>query len=324
MKHPVLTFFLLALGIAWLGWIPYGASQAGLLPLKVPAEVPMFSQYGPFVAALILTGRQQGWRGVRSLLGRLGRWRVGIRWYLFVLLLTPAIAMATVGLHALLGGSTPDWSNLHEWWVKRADQMRFGGWNVVERNPVQSSGLLTWLTDVTASGPAGAAIVWVVMAIGNGGISEEPGWRGYALPRLQGRMSALRAGMAAGLLMGLWHWGPDSWKLLFLGHPLLAVSLPIGTIFGTVPLGVLMAFVYNNTNGSLLLPVLFHAAINSTFTLMDLAWPQVPFYIRYGEFAVGYIVLAVILVSIFGAQKLSRRQELAAEISTVPGEGRAD
>lgn len=40
-------------------------------------------------------------RGVRRLLGRLGRWRVGIRWYLFVLLLTPAIAMATEG-------STPD------------------------------------------------------------------------------------------------------------------------------------------------------------------------------------------------------------------------
>lgn len=81
----------------------------------------------------------------------------------------------------------------------------------------RSLGLLTWLADVTASGPMGAAIVWIVMAIGNGGISEEPGWRGYVVPRLQSRMSALRAGMASGLLMGLWHWGPDSWKLLFMG-----------------------------------------------------------------------------------------------------------
>lgn len=127
-------------------------------------------------------------------------------------------------------------------------------------------------------------------------------------------ISALRAGMATGLLMGLRHGGPDSWKLVFTGHPLLAVSLLIGTIFGTVHLGVLMAFVYNNTNGSLLLPVLFHAAINSTFTMMDLIWSQVPFYIRYGEFAVGYVVIAVIVVSIFGAQKLSRRQELPVEI----------
>ncbi len=310
MKRPVFSFFLLTLGISWLGWIPYGASQAGLVPWNIPAEVPMFSQYGPFVAALIMTARQEGWRGVRSFLGRFGRWRVGVQWYLFVLLIVPGIMMATVGLHAMLGGSHPNWSNLNQWWVKLADQMRYGGWNVVEKKPIFSSGLLAWLADVTASGPVGAMIVWFAMAIGNGGVSEEPGWRGYVLPRLQARMSALRAGMGTGLIMGLWHWGPESWKLVFTGHPLLAVALVVGTIFGTVPLGVLMACVYNNSRGSLLLPVLFHAAINSSFSVMGLVWPQVPFQVRYGEVAVGYIVVAAILVWIFGAQRLSGLAEI--------------
>ncbi len=77
-----------------------------------------------------------------------------MHWYLFVLLVTPDIAMATVGLHALLGGSTPGWSSLDRWWAKHADQMRFRGWNVVHKEPIYSCGLLTWLADVAAIGTA--------------------------------------------------------------------------------------------------------------------------------------------------------------------------
>ena len=303
--HPVLVHFLLSLAISWAGWIPDGASQAGLISWKVPTEISMFSQYGPFIAALILSAREGGWGGVRDLLGRFVRWRVGLQWYVFVLLIPPAVGASVLGVHTLAAGTRPHFEYLADWYVRNAAAIRTGGWNVLEKTPLPSFGLIAWLADVAARGPFPCLLVWAAMAIGNGGISEEPGWRGYELPRLQARRSALGASLYLGLLWGLWHTGPDFWKLIFEGR-LLAVVLPIGTIFGTLPLAVLFTCVFNNTGGSLLLCILFHAAINSTYNLLSLLAPDFPFTIRYMEFSTLYAVIAVILVLVFGRDRLRR------------------
>ena len=42
--------------------------------------------FGPSSAAILLTALTRGRGGVRELLGRLLAWRVGLRWYLVVLL----------------------------------------------------------------------------------------------------------------------------------------------------------------------------------------------------------------------------------------------
>ncbi len=304
-RHPILAWFLLALGISWLGWIPYGLSQAGVLPIVVPEEVAMFAQYGPFIASLLLAGRLDPPGGARRILAAMVRWRVAPGWYLFVVAAPLAVAAAIVVAHAAFGGSTPDLSRLDEWWLKHADSIRTGGWNVVDPTPKPTFGLKTWLAGVSASGPLPAALVWAGMAIGNGGVSEEPGWRGFVQPRLQARRSALSAAVLTGILWGLWHFGPDSWALLAKGNP-FALALPIGTTLGTVPLAVLFACLYNSTGGSLLLPILFHAVVNSVYSLMALTWPQVHFTIRYLEFAAGYALAAAIVVAVFGAACLAR------------------
>ncbi len=68
LRHPVRAHFFLGLGISWAGWIPYGAAEAGLLHFRVPTEVPMLSQFGPAIAAILLTALESGRSGVQRLL----------------------------------------------------------------------------------------------------------------------------------------------------------------------------------------------------------------------------------------------------------------
>ena len=92
---------------------------------------------------------------------------------------------------------------------------------------------------------------------------EEIGWRGYALPRLQAIYGALRASLALGVLWGLWHlplvWVGGSYQES--RSPLTYMLVFTVTI---LPISVLFTWLYDRTQGSLLLASLFHAAINLT------------------------------------------------------------
>jgi len=85
------------------------------------------------------------------------------------------------------------------------------------------------------------AVTWV-SALFLGGL-EEPGWRGFALPRLQRRYTPVRATLLLGVVWGLWH-------------------LPVEplAIVVTVPLAFFYTWLFNRT-GSALLCVVLHASI---------------------------------------------------------------
>ena len=93
------------------------------------------------------------------------------------------------------------------------------------------------------------------VALIGGGLDEEMGWRGYALPRLQGRLGPMTANLLLGVVWAFWH------------LPLWFVpgSFQAGTPFGlyvasTTALSFLIGWVYNGTGGSLLLAILAHTA----------------------------------------------------------------
>jgi membrane protease YdiL (CAAX protease family) len=90
-------------------------------------------------------------------------------------------------------------------------------------------------------------------------IGEEPGWRGFALPRLQARHGPLRATIILGALHGLWHL--PALGTLMLG-PLTAAQL--GPFLLTAMGGTfLYTWIFNRTGGSVLLAILTHAAGNA-------------------------------------------------------------
>ena len=127
--------------------------------------------FGPFLAALIVLAVTEGKSGVMGLLRRIVRWRVGLQWYAVALLLPIVVTLAAAALNVFLLGAQ-----------RTSSAAELGGW---------SSFLQTFF-------------LWLLIP-GLAGTWEEPGFRGYALPRLQVRRSALLASLILGVLWAFWH-----------------------------------------------------------------------------------------------------------------------
>jgi membrane protease YdiL (CAAX protease family) len=155
-RYPLVCFFVMAYAFSWIVWSPWvlGEDGAKVLPpgLSVPTSAARLLLVagilaGPTLSAFIMTATTEGREGVRSLLGRLVLWRVGIPWYLFSLLGVPLIMLLGTMIYS---GNLPNLGAL-------------GG----------PSYLLSYL----------ATYVFVVVL--GGPLFEEIGWRGFALARME-------------------------------------------------------------------------------------------------------------------------------------------
>jgi uncharacterized protein len=92
-RHPLISFFVLAYVLTW-PWIPL----VSVSPLwGFPAL------FGPALAGVVVSTVADGRPGLRDLLSRTARWRVGARWYVVALGLPALLALAAAGLHIMLG-----------------------------------------------------------------------------------------------------------------------------------------------------------------------------------------------------------------------------
>ena len=94
-------------------------------------------------------------------------------------------------------------------------------------------------------------------------LGEELGWRGFVLPRMQARHSALKASLLIGILWGPWHL--PLWLTGTESHP---ISLYPAFVVAVIASSVFYTWLYNNTGGSLLIVVLYHAASNLPITVL--------------------------------------------------------
>ena len=88
---------------------------------------------------------------------------------------------------------------------------------------------------------------------------EELGWRGYALPQLAKRLGYSGASLLLGIIWGIWHL-----PLFFIGGTDKFGQSIIVFVAGTTALSVAIAWLYIHVNGSLLLTMLMHSAVNQT------------------------------------------------------------
>ncbi|MBX0297555.1 CPBP family intramembrane glutamic endopeptidase [Haloarcula nitratireducens] len=104
-------------------------------------------------------------------------------------------------------------------------------------------------------------VIGIILGTFIGGGQEEFGWRGFAQPELQERYGGLSAALIIGVFWGLWHlpqFIPGGFRT---DWPL---ELIVAYFVGIIAFSVLLGWVFNGSNGSVLLAMLMHGTDNAT------------------------------------------------------------
>lgn len=193
--------------------LAYGLSWGNYVLSSTWPGIPFLYPYGPMLAALIVAGIAQGREGTKDMLRRCLLWRIGLKWYAAALLLPAAIALAAVSLNVLLGA------------------------------PSLTARLDPWYS----------LFLLFPVAMIDAPLGEEPGWRGYALPRFPADRSPLENTLILGVLLAGWH----------LPLAMAGGSIALPYLIATVASAVVTNWVYYNAHESALLAILYHTAANA-------------------------------------------------------------
>jgi membrane protease YdiL (CAAX protease family) len=137
-----------------------------------------------------------------------------------------------------------------------------------------------------------------------GPLSEEIGWRGYALKRLQTQWNALTSSLIVGLVWALWHLP----LFMMVGTSQHELGLPfIGFLVGIMANSILYTWLYNNTKQSIWSAILFHWLYTCAFQMMSI-WVTRSSLYNWLEY-VPYVIMSAIVVWIWGPRTLSRSQK---------------
>jgi len=159
--------------------------------------------------------------------------------------------------------------------------------------------VISLFSNQTSQGFAQLSPIWWISLLVSSlayGIGEEAGWRGFALPRLQARMSALWAIFILTIFHALWHIPFFYYRLHFEGFAL------VGFFIGMLAGGIIMTYLYNESGGKTLLPILFHTAVNITSQLSLETFPEVVYTLVTLQ-----IITAVLIVIVYRPTNLAKR-----------------
>jgi len=223
-RYPLTAFIVLAWGWTWVMVGPVVAASRGLLELRMGALFwEVLGAFGPFFAALIVLYATRGIEGLQWLGRSLLHWRVGRGWLAFTLLSPFAILLLALAWQRLATGAWPDLSVL----------------------PAGTLGTFGGLMNVLL-----IKSLWQ-------GLAEEPGWRGYMLPKLRERHGPLAATFILWPFWLLWH------LPFFLARPEFALVQFLGFSLGILSAAVWLTVIWEGTR-SVLMAVVWHALINLT------------------------------------------------------------
>lgn len=278
-RHPVTWFFTLAFTLSWLAWTPYILSRNGLGTWH-------FTFPGGSAGSQVL-GVLPG-----AYLGPIGS----------ALLVTWA-AEGRAGLRA---------------WRRRMTKFRVGWYWYLAVLVAVPAALVAATTVLSGTGPLmppalvlAAYLPGLIGQMVTTGLAEEPGWREFAMPRVQRRYGPVRATLIVGLLWGAWHlplflteWG---------GGPHVNPLKPVEFVVTALAFSYVMTYVFNRSGESMPLVMLLHTSVNNYFSM---AWsdmfPSVSTETVGHAFLVASVVPALILLAVTRGRLGLRRAPLTA------------
>jgi membrane protease YdiL (CAAX protease family) len=174
--------------------------------------------FGPFLSALVVTWIAETGPGLRQWLKTIFKFRIGWRWHLLAWFVFPLIvALFQFSLYLLFGGKS-DFSEAQSWYL--------------------------YLLNVP---------ITALFAGGN----EEPGWRGFALPKMLRKQTPITASLIIGVLWAGWHL-----PLFFTSGWSGQGSSIIWFVINVVGLSFIMTWLFNKSSLSVIPVMLFHQATN--------------------------------------------------------------
>lgn len=154
---------------------------------------------------------------------------------------------------------TKGWSGIKDLFVRVIDWKVQPKWVLFSLSPL----LVLVFMDISLVGSINflpnlgvlSLLLWILTS----GVGEEVGWRGFALPRLQNKYSALKASLVLSIFWVGWHlpaffYLPNYMKLGFTIFPLFVLGIMAGSVVYT--------WLLNSTKGNLLTAILFHSTFN--------------------------------------------------------------
>jgi len=264
-QHPIAAYFTFAFAITWTLHMPMvlGRQGLGIFPYEVPEAlfVILFilgAVTGPTFGAFLVTNVLEGKEGRRKLFRRYGQWRVGLLWY--------ALAIFSFPLIYLIAGS-----------------VALGNVPLAGIRANWATFFSPFLIQVLIFP---AFITW----------GEEPGWRGFALTRLQEHYHPVLSTVIVGFMHGLWHlpvftFGSGPIPLGPFDFSAFALNIAY-----TIATAMLFTWVFNHAKGSILIAVLIHASSNATQGWMSALIPDFPMEAAGKMIQVSFFVVAVALI----------------------------
>lgn len=242
--------------------IQYGAVYASMW-----FDIPFFgfiwflSVANPTISALIVSAVIGGMPEVKRLLQGFTHWNVGARWYFGALMLL-LLPLSVALIYQLLGNQTPG---------------------------------------LAAGATVSTLLNQFIFTFFSAPLLEEAGWRGFALPRLQGKFNALVSSLILGVIWACWH-------IPLWFHPETSNRIPfVPFVLLNVTLATFMTWLYNNTKGSLVIAILAHFSFNlvGAFVTGTLGLMPMSTFLKFG--VPGLSVLFIWVLVYFGPRYLSRK-----------------
>ncbi len=244
--HSIVLFFILAFALTWGTSYVFGLTLGGA-GTSLAYILSFLPAFGPFFAAIIVYSLTEGSTGLRHLFGQFTKFKVPIKWYLFAFFIPILVYFTQRTIGAFF----------HSPIANPFLNINWGAFN----------------------------LLFIIQLLVGGGIAEEPGWRGYATPKLDTKYGPMITSIVVGLGWAFWHFP------LYLNG-----ARPLSSFYqfliAVIALSFIYTWLYINTK-SLPIVIIFHFMHNFALNLLyDVSSPI------FGGLI--YIVVVVILIVRYG------------------------